>query len=70
MDGIPADVEVPFDLSWDVTLTAKPVGNFVEPLRQPPPGQGPAPQGAPPAAPNGVLLTRREHLPRPVTSPR
>lgn len=47
MDGIPADVEVPFDLSWDVTLTAKPVGKFVN-LRQPPPGQGnPPPQGAP-----------------------
>lgn len=46
MDGIPADVEVPFDLSWDVTLTAKPVGKFVN-LRQPPPGQGNPPQGAP-----------------------
>ncbi len=39
MDGIPADVPMPFDLSWDVTLTADPKGNFVN-LRPPPPGQG------------------------------
>ncbi|MFO0629381.1 MAG: hypothetical protein U0325_27645 [Polyangiales bacterium] len=49
MDGIPADVPMPFDLSWDVTLTAEPKGNFVN-LRPPPPGQGgaqpqPQPQG-------------------------
>jgi hypothetical protein len=51
MDGIPADVPMPFDLSWDVTLTADPKGNFVN-LRPPPPGQGgpqaqPQPQGGP-----------------------
>jgi hypothetical protein len=54
MDGIPADVEVPFDLSWDVTLTAKPVGNFVN-LRPPPPGQGPQGNGPAPQGPaNGA----------------
>ncbi len=48
MDGIPADVPMPFDLSWDVTLTADPKGNFVN-LRPPPPGQGgPQPQQQPP----------------------
>lgn len=48
MDGLPADVKPPFDLSWDVALTAAPVGRFVN-LNPAPPGQGPAPQ--PPAAP-------------------
>jgi hypothetical protein len=48
MDGIPADVPMPFDLSWDVTLTADPKGNFVN-LRPPPPGQGgPQQQQQPP----------------------
>ncbi|MEZ4390431.1 MAG: hypothetical protein R3A48_04985 [Polyangiales bacterium] len=46
MDGIPAEVPMPFDLSWDVTLTAEPKGNFVN-LRPPPQGQGQPPQGAP-----------------------
>jgi hypothetical protein len=47
MDGIPADVPMPFDLSWDVTLTADPKGNFVN-LRPPPPGQGGPQQQQPP----------------------
>lgn len=46
MDNIPADVKPAFDLSWDVSLTAAPVGKFVN-LNPPPPGQGqPAPQQA------------------------
>lgn len=44
MDGLPADVKPPFDLSWDVSLTAAPVGRFVN-LNPAPPGQG---QGQPP----------------------
>ena len=40
MDGLPADVKPPFDLSWDVSLTAAPVGRFVN-LNPAPPGQGP-----------------------------
>ncbi len=43
MDGIPANVDPPFDLSWDVSLGAAPIGRFVN-LNPPPPGQGP---GAP-----------------------
>ncbi|MBK8690787.1 MAG: hypothetical protein IPN17_00390 [Deltaproteobacteria bacterium] len=39
-DGIPANVDPPFDLSWDVSLTAAPVGRFVN-LNPAPPGQGP-----------------------------
>ncbi|MBL8605285.1 MAG: hypothetical protein JNK72_25365 [Myxococcales bacterium] len=38
MDGIPADVDPPFDLSWDVSLTAAPVGKFMN-LRPAPPEQ-------------------------------
>ncbi len=46
MDGLPADVKPPFDLSWDVSLTAAPVGKFVN-LNPAPPGQGqPPPQQA------------------------
>ncbi len=48
MDGIPANVDPPFDLSWDVSLKAAPIGKFMN-LNPPPPGQGP---GAPP--PGGV----------------
>lgn len=46
MDGLPAEVKPPFDLSWDVSLTAAPVGRFVN-LNPAPPGQGqPPPQQA------------------------
>ena len=55
MDGIPANVDPPFDLSWDVSLKAAPIGRFVN-LTAPPPGQQPSqqppPGGTSPAAPH------------------
>lgn len=42
MDGIPANVDPPFDLSWDVSLKAAPIGKFMN-LHPPPPGQPPNP---------------------------
>jgi hypothetical protein len=50
MDGIPQGVDLPFDLNWDVSLKAAPIGRFVN-LSAPPPGQGPQP------APGGVSPT-------------
>lgn len=43
MDGLPVDVDPPFDLSWDVTLTAAPVGRFQNLRPQPQDQQGPPP---------------------------
>jgi len=40
MDGLPAEVAPPFDLSWDVNLTAAPVGRFQNLRPQPQDGQG------------------------------
>lgn len=52
MDGIPANIDPPFDLSWDVSLKAAPIGKFMN-LNPAPQGQGPGPgPGAPP--PGGV----------------
>ncbi|MFO0646756.1 MAG: hypothetical protein U0326_10995 [Polyangiales bacterium] len=55
MDGIPANVDPPFDLSWDVSLKAAPIGRFVNLTQQPgqPGQQPPPPGGTSPAAPNG-----------------
>jgi hypothetical protein len=47
MDGIPANVDPPFDLSWDVSLKAAPIGKFMN-LNPPPQGQGPGPGALPP----------------------
>lgn len=61
MDGVPAGVEPPFDLSWDVSLTAVAIpdrkkghkGGFVN-LNPPQPGQGaPPPAGTSPPS-NGA----------------
>lgn len=52
MDGIPENVDPPFDLSWDVSLEAAPIGKFANlHPQQPQPGQMPAgqPNGAAPA---------------------
>ncbi|MBI5515073.1 MAG: hypothetical protein HY909_14955 [Deltaproteobacteria bacterium] len=46
MDGLPEGVDPPFDLSWDVKVTAQPVGRFVN-LHPQPPGQGQGPGPAP-----------------------
>jgi hypothetical protein len=52
MDGIPANIDPPFDLSWDVSLKAAPIGKFMN-LNPAPQGQGPGPGPGPGAPPPG-----------------